>query len=253
MAEPTQVPATREQPEPTRRRRRSKRWRRRVAATATVFVLTIAALGLLIRWYGAPRVLANSFIATPFVRAFNEVREHLYFARDDDCLRDLADSGLDFRFVAEPRRRDPCPLRNVVRVFPTGLLGRPLYMTCRLALALRRFEQTIVQPTAQRHFGQPVVRLDERGVRNCRPVEGYRSLLSEHAFANAIDIAAFVLRDGTVIDVTAGRGTGPHADFVHEVTRSACGVFRTVLGPGFDERHEAHLHLDMGLLGGCRP
>jgi hypothetical protein len=210
-------------------------------------------LGLVIRWYGAPRVLANSFAAAPLVHVFNDVRARLYFARDDECLRDLAASGLDFRFVAEPRRRDPCPLRTVVRVLPTGLLGRPLYMTCRLALSLRRFEETIVQPAAQRHFGQPVVRLDERGVRNCRPVDGYRSLLSEHAFANAIDIAGFVLRDGTVIDVTAGRATGPDADFVREVTHSACGIFRTVLGPGFDERHEAHLHLDMGLLGGCRP
>jgi hypothetical protein len=98
------------------------------------------------------------------------------------------------------------------------------------------------------------VGLLENGVRNCRAVEGCRALLSEHAFANAIDITGFVLRDGTVIEVGADRAAGgAHAEFIREVTTRACTVFRTVLGPGFDERHGAHLHFDMGMLGGCRP
>ena len=39
----------------------------------------------------------------------------------------------------------------------------------------------------------------------------------------------------------------------HNVSWGRPTVFNTVLGPGFDDRHGSHLHLDMGLLGGCRP
>jgi hypothetical protein len=37
------------------------------------------------------------------------------------------------------------------------------------------------------------------------------------------------------------------------VAAEACGVFRGVLGPGFDERHGDHLHLDMTLFRSCTP
>jgi hypothetical protein len=244
------------EPVPTRPRRNtaSRRGWRLLAGATAVLVLAVAALGVTVRWHRAPRALANSVVGAPLVRLFNDVRERRYFARDDECLRELSEAGVDFVFVADPPRRDECPFRNVVRVLPTALLRRPLYMTCRLARSLHRFDRLILQPTAERYFGQPVTSLVENGVRNCRTVDGYRALLSEHAFANALDVAAFVLRDGTVIDVaTEHDGTGARAEFVREVTARACTVFQTVLGPGFDERHQAHLHLDMGLLGGCRP
>ena len=230
-----------------------RRWRLFAGSTAA-FVLALGALAAFVRWHGAPPALANSAVGAPFVDLFNAVRERAYFTVDDDCLDALTAAGVDFTFVAEPPRRDPCPLRNVVRVLPTRLLRRPLYMTCRLAHALDRFDRQVLEPAAQRHFGQPVAHLIENGVRSCRPVEGYRALLSEHAFANAIDIEGFVLRDGTAIVVAREPArSGSAADFLREVTAQACDVFRTVLGPGFDDQHRAHVHLDMGLLGGCRP
>jgi hypothetical protein len=205
-------------------------------------------------WLGVPRVVANSRAARPLVGLYNELRLRTYFAVDERCLADLTASGMPYVFVADPPNREACPLHNVVRALPGGLLSRPLYMTCRLARALRRFDQEVVQPAAQRHLQQPVARLDELGVRNCRTVEGYDALMSEHAYANAIDVAAFVLADGTAIAVTEYRDAAtPRAAFLRDVTERACDVFRTVLGPGFDERHGAHLHLDMGLIGGCHP
>jgi hypothetical protein len=236
------------------RRPAAHRARTVVVRAAVLLLLAMVAFGVFVRTHRVPPVLANSVVGAPLVSVFNVVRARRYFAHDDECLRALAASGVDFSFAVAPPRRDRCELRNVVRVRPTGLLRRPLYMTCRLARALRRFEQEILQPATARYFRQPVVDLLENGVRNCRPVEGYRALLSEHAFANAIDVTGFVLRDGTVIDVGGDRGAGgAHAAFVREVTTRACAVFNTVLGPGFDERHGAHLHFDMGVLGGCRP
>lgn len=235
------------------RTRRARLTRLLVLAAATIIVALVTLVALA-RWDRVPPAIANSALGAPFVRLFNGLRERRYFARDADCLAALAAAGVDFAAVAAPRHRDPCPLRNVVRVRAPGVLRRPLYMTCRLARALRRFEQTVVQPAADRRFHQPVAKLVENGVRNCRTVDGYDALLSEHAFANAIDVEGFVLRDGTVVAVRDDAGRpAEHAAFVREISAGACGVFRTVLGPGFDERHGAHLHLDMGLLGGCRP
>jgi hypothetical protein len=228
--------------------------RRRLARAARGVVAAALALTLAIRWSAVPRALANSWIGAPVVSVLNHVRARAYFARDERCLRALAANGVPFTFVAAPRHADDCPFRNVVRMRPGGTLRRPLYMTCRLATAFVRFERDVLQPAAERHFSQPVAVLIENGVRNCRPVAGYAALLSEHAFANAIDVAGVVLRDGTAIRLADAESTDPaHAAFFHDVTTRACEVFRTVLGPGFDDRHRDHLHLDMGMLGGCRP
>ena len=228
-----------------------RRWLGRAA-----LVLGIAAFGITIaiRWSAVPRALANSRVGAPIVRVLNDLRARAYFAPDERCLQGLEANGVPFTFVAAPRHSDDCPFRNVVRMQPGGTLQRPLYMTCRLATAFVRFERDVLQPAAERHLGQPVAKLVENGVRNCRPVAGYDTLLSEHAFANAIDVAGVVLRDGSVIRVADVEHADPtHAAFLRDVTTSACEVFRTVLGPGFDDRHRDHVHLDMGMLGGCRP
>ena len=226
------------------------RW---IARGALVVTAAMLALAIAIRWHAVPRTLANSRLGAPVVRLLNDARARAYFASDARCLRTLKANGASFRFVADPPHDDDCPFRNVVRMRPGGLLRRPLYMTCRLATALVRFDTEVLQPAAHRHFGQPVSHLLENGVRNCRPVAGYDALLSEHAFANAIDVAGVVLRDGTAISVAEADAQPTHAAFLREVGTRACDVFRTVLGPGFDGQHRDHVHLDMAILGGCRP
>jgi hypothetical protein len=37
----------------------------------------------------------------------------------------------------------------------------------------------------------------------------------------------------------------PERAFLKSVRDDACGIFGTVLGPGADEAHKSHLHLDM--------
>jgi len=66
--------------------------------------------------------------------------------------------------------------------------------------------------------------------------------LSEHGKANAVDVRAFVLADGRVIeptDITVAK------DVRETLRESACQRFTTVLGPGADGHHEAHIHLDL--------
>jgi len=66
--------------------------------------------------------------------------------------------------------------------------------------------------------------------------------LSEHGRANALDIAGFGLSDG--------REIGVYSKDLPEllgvvVKGAACTRFNTVLGPGSDEAHEDHLHIDL--------
>src|SRR5437868_2972431 len=71
--------------------------------------------------------------------------------------------------------------------------------------------------------------------------------LSQHATANAIDIAAFHLEDGRTVSVLADYGKPtPAGKFLDDAHEAACGLFNIVLGPKFNRLHANHFHLDMG-------
>lgn len=117
-------------------------------------------------------------------------------------------------------------------------------MACPVAAALSMWEWNSVQPAALKHFGKRVVRFEQLGTYNCRPIAG-SATLSQHSYARAIDIAGFVLSDGTRITVandwTKG---GAKAAFLRDVRDGACGLFATTLSPDFNAAHRDHLHLD---------
>jgi hypothetical protein len=66
--------------------------------------------------------------------------------------------------------------------------------------------------------------------------------LSEHGKGNAVDVRAFTLADGHVIRLT---DMAASKDLRVALRESACARFTTVLGPGSDGYHEAHIHLDL--------
>jgi len=70
--------------------------------------------------------------------------------------------------------------------------------------------------------------------------------ISEHAFGNALDVAAFMLADGRVIKVKDGwRGSPEEQGFLRDVQGAACDQFSTVLAPGADAFHSDHIHVDL--------
>jgi hypothetical protein len=101
----------------------------------------------------------------------------------------------------------------------------------------------VIQPAAQRDFGEDLVSIAQASAYVCRPRNGTLKL-SEHAFGNALDIASLVLSKGSRIDVKAG-GDAKHTDFLADLRTAACGPFKTVLGPGSNADHATHLHLDL--------
>jgi hypothetical protein len=131
-----------------------------------------------------------------------------------DCLRLLAPIAAEVE-VSEPLKQDQCgaPAPVLVRRIGSGAnkveISPPAVVNCPMVVGLHTWVEKTLQPAAQEAFGARIARL--RGVSGyaCRNRVGSHShtdRLSEHAFANAIDISGFVTTDGRTIDVAASWG-----------------------------------------------
>ncbi|HEY0132337.1 MAG TPA: extensin family protein [Allosphingosinicella sp.] len=181
----------------------------------------------------------------------------------EKCRALLRRAGV--RFVAlPPRGRAQCGYDDAVRFSSGGALTigyRPadLGTSCPVAAGLALWEWHVVQPAALRHFGTKVAAIEHFGSYSCRRIYGRpEGAWSEHASANAVDIAAFRLSDGRRIRIVADwEGGGPKARFLREVRDGACRLFATTLSPDYNAAHRDHFHLDQaerGAMGwrGCR-
>ena len=155
---------------------------------------------------------------------------------------------------------------------PEIALDPPATVTCTLAKGLSAWLNESVQPRAKVLLNSSVTKLHV-GSYTCRNRNGGADLpLSEHALVNALDISDFMLASGERIAVVdswpsdnpplpmpnPGRVSStsfvkrasvsldePERAFLKSVRDDACAIFGTVLGPGADEAHKSHLHLDM--------
>ncbi|PZP22410.1 extensin family protein [Pseudomonas kuykendallii] len=168
------------------------------------------------------------------------------------CAQALQSSALRYSAVADGPVSG-CPIENAVRVQASELAFSGSFVaTCPLAVAYAMFERHGLQPAAQAVFGQPVTRIEHFGSFACRNIAG-STRRSQHASANAFDIAGFRLRDGRRITVARDwKGDDDAARFLRLVHDAACGSFNTTLGPQYNAAHHDHFHVDMGLYRMCR-
>jgi hypothetical protein len=140
-----------------------------------------------------------------------------------------------------PARIPPTASFTPVAVSP------PATLACPIVSELERWIAGSVQPAAMRWFGSPVVEIKQISAYSCRGMNGNpRASVSEHAFGNALDIAAFTLADGRKITVKNGwRGLPEEQGFLHDVQATACDQFSTVLAPGSNAYHYDHIHVDL--------
>ncbi len=120
-------------------------------------------------------------------------------------------------------------------------------LACPIVSALDRWFANAVQPMARKWFNQPVVEVKQISAYSCRGMNGQAGAhISEHAFGNALDIAAFVLADGHRITVKGGwNGSPEEQGFLRDVQAAACDQFTTVLAPGSNQYHYDHIHVDL--------
>ncbi|HEY1735953.1 MAG TPA: extensin family protein [Methylovirgula sp.] len=89
--------------------------------------------------------------------------------------------------------------------------------------------------------------IDGTGGYECRDRNRLSSgKLSEHAIGNAMDMRELVTAKGRHLSVIPDTADDPKVKIFRDVMKtSACTRFMTVLGPGADIFHAAHLHVDL--------
>lgn len=124
-------------------------------------------------------------------------------------------------------------------------------LACPMIPALAAWFEQAVQPAAEKHLGIRVAGATVAASYVCRSRNNQADAkMSEHAYANAIDIAAFLTADGRRITVLDGwRGDAAEAAFLRQVHAEACTHFTTVIGPDGDEYHQDHIHVDLAKRG----
>ncbi|WP_448665137.1 extensin family protein [Sphingomonas sp. CJ20] len=172
------------------------------------------------------------------------------------CRALLRTAGVRYTMLPPRKGEGKCGYADAVRFAPGGtqqITYSPanLGIACPVAAALAVWEWDIVQPAAQKHFGARVERIEHLGSYSCRRIYG-RSAgdWSEHATADAIDIAGFRLSDGTRVSVLADWDKGgAKAAFLRDVRTGGCRLFSTVLSPDYNAAHRDHFHFDQAERG----
>ena len=124
-------------------------------------------------------------------------------------------------------------------------------LRCPMIPQVDRWVGMAVAPAARYYFGTDLAEVIVAGSYNCRPINhksGGR--LSEHGYANALDVSGFKLADGRKISVKSGwYGAPSERAFLRDVHRGGCRQFTTVLGPEANRYHHDHFHFDLARRG----
>lgn len=127
-----------------------------------------------------------------------------------ECARLITGVNLDGDEAA-PVRNGACGAPAPITLKRAGgamtELHPPALVNCRMAVALNTWIDDTLQPAAKSAFGQPVARILTASSYVCRNRYGQdKAPISEHAFANALDISGFVLGNGRVVKIIDGWG-----------------------------------------------
>ena len=118
-------------------------------------------------------------------------------------------------------------------------------VACRFAEPLAHWLGEVVAPVFAAYLGADLKAVHITGYecRNRNHAEGAK--LSAHALGIAADILSFELTNDVTLAI---RPDGDRADAraaIDAVRKAGCGWSTTVLGPGSDEAHANHIHVDI--------
>ncbi|RTN89598.1 extensin family protein [Enterobacter bugandensis] len=148
-----------------------------------------------------------------------------------------------------------CPLNNVVRVRDFGpvSLNGSFLASCPLALSSALFVSQQARPLTKRFTGSELTRIEHLGSFACRNIyHRPNARRSEHATAEALDIAAFRLANGERVTVLNGWKSAKTQPWLKALLAASCGYYGNGLGPEYNAAHASHFHLGMRGFGLCR-
>jgi len=188
--------------------------------------------------------------------------------------------------LAPPLSDGECGEHSPVEMEAVGkvqLSGKPT-VNCAMATEFAAIIET-AGALSREMLGTELRRIETGPGYECRHRNrGVTGKLSEHGYANAIDIVALELSDGRKVSVekdwphlpqkpkensgeetenddesveaddakrapVAERASTPEANFLAKLHEAACKRFTTVLGPDANADHHAHFHFDLGCHG----
>jgi hypothetical protein len=170
------------------------------------------------------------------------------------CRSKLA--GLDIRFDAmAPIGQDGgcgTPGAILINSIAGVAIDPPAEANCDLAEALHAWIAWSVKPAAQEHLGKTLTVVHNASAYACRRRNNSASgKMSEHAYANALDISTLGFDDNSSTNIKGDWsglkqlvGLSDKSAFLRRIRRDACIRFTTVLGPGSDPYHGDHFHID---------
>lgn len=165
------------------------------------------------------------------------------------CELALRGAGVDFELREALDEPPDCgaerPLALLALPGEVEVVGSSVLVRCAAALALARWVEEVVVPSAVLHLDTAVDGLLVSTTYQCRDRRG-GGTPSQHAFANAVDVMGVTFADGTSMLVRERPDSAePVRAFQAAIRGGACAYFTTVLGPATDAAHGDHLHLDL--------
>lgn len=157
--------------------------------------------------------------------------------------------------LTPPLSEGMCGERSPLKITAIGKdnpvkLAAPITTNCAMAGTLANWVVD-VQKEAQANFGAEIESITTGSDYQCRKVNnGHKGRVSEHAFANAVDIVSFKFRNGKTTELGSGwKGKPEEQTFWRALHKASCDRFMTVIGPDGDAAHQGNLHLDLGCHG----
>jgi len=173
--------------------------------------------------------------------------------RDQACLDRMTAAGFEFEIITlAPASKPACVIDTPVRLkaIKSGskvnirLIDEPV-LSCRFADPLGHWLGELVGPVVAGRLGNDVRAVRSGPGYECRNRNNAEAgVLSAHAIGLALDIFSFDLTNGSTLTVKPDNDTRARTA-IDAVRKAACGWFTTVLGPGTDQAHAEHLHVDI--------
>ncbi len=170
--------------------------------------------------------------------------------RTKSCETALKKAGTRFELLQPISEKTPCGAKRplLLKSLPMAVeVPDGVKVRCEVAMALSKWMTETVVPSAKLHLGAKVTAIDISTSYQCRRRNnGETGKYSEHAFANAVDVAGFRFEDRDRLAIAVRLGNSdPDRAFQAAIRGASCAYFTTVLGPTTNASHADHLHLDL--------
>jgi hypothetical protein len=180
----------------------------------------------------------------------------LYYLRasPEKCFAVLERSEVIFNRQQYPLNDRGCGFEDGVLLTKQSVsYGSNVLLRCSAAASLVLWERHVLHQEAVRVMKKRVRAIQTFGTFSCRNVNHQKEgRLSQHATANAIDIASFTFEDGSTASVLKDWEKGERGEFLRGIRDGACRFFGGVLSPDYNAAHANHFHFDMGWWKICR-